>query len=191
MSDNALRSWRNTPIYPIGINIVEKEGTKVKKIKVIAIHGRDINAFFIERKETTDSPYGYAASSMYETTKISYELGTRAYHDLLSVRNNEKAMHYKYESPMQTEDAYELFNRIISSLRKDNFKECPENFVASCEYNGKIINLMVDSKTREKKNMDYLLETEKSHVDVHPDNLSEAKLVLIENLRQYKIWEKQ
>jgi hypothetical protein len=189
---NAPNSWKDTPVFPIGINIIEKIGEKISKIKVIAIHGNKINAFIIERHETTESPYAYAASSMYETTKISYELGARSCHNLLSDRYERKEMHYKYESPMQTEDAYELFTRIMSSLRKDNFKKVPAGFIQQTEYCSREINIMIDNAAENGRDFSsWLLEDEREYINIHPEDLSQAKLLLLENLRKYKIWGEQ
>ena len=50
---------------------------------------------------------------------------------------------------------------------------------------------IVDEGAKKQKDMTFLLETLESHVSIHPDKLSEAKLLFIENLRTYKVWGEQ
>jgi len=196
MSD-ALRSWKDVFVFPIGLNITEFTNEKITEVNVVAIYGSTIKTFPIVRVETEESIFGssynYMSCSMSTTKKISYKLQQSSQHQLLSTRNKEISFHYKWDAGMKAVDAYELFSSIIVAM-KGNFETVlTENgaWRKIRTYNGSMINFLVDKGAKKQKEMTFLLETLESHVSIHPDNLEESQLLMIENLRTYKIWGEQ
>ena len=194
MSEEALRRFKNEFIFPIGINITGSD-KEVTEVEVVAVWGNVIKAFPITRVVYKESAFGSSYNYMngYDVRKTRYEVTRSCRHNLLSSREREIAFHWKFDAGFQSVDAYELFSSVIEAMKGDFNQEMTENgaWKKICDYNGSIVNFLVDEGAKKQKDMTFLLETLESHVSIHPDNLSEAKLLFIENLRTYKVWGEQ
>lgn len=185
--DETTRSYRNTFVHPLGL--ICKSNTEVA---LIAISGHSVVEIPVIKEEYTESAFGasYNYMSGYDVTKIRYKIGTKRNYSLLSTRDEEILMHYKWNADFKSFEAYDLLEDIIQSMRS-SLSETPKGFVMVNEFNENVINLMVTSKAEVKTNMRHLIKTEETHIEIHEDNLKEAKLLLSENLRNYKIWGQQ
>ena len=191
-TEKDLKAWRGKLIYPIGLIIKNKKDSNTVAVNLIAIYGSTVKSFPIEKIEYAESAFGasYNYMSGYDVTKYAYELGESARYNFLSIRNQEILFHYKWNAGLKATCANKLFTSIISAMKGD-FEESiikDGTWNKTSAYNGTVINLLIDNETRKKEDISFLIETKESHVSVHPDNLPEAELLLIENLHQYKVW---
>ena len=178
-------SYRKTFIYPIGLVV-----RSLKNVELIAIHHASITSIPIIGKEYKESAYGnnydYLGSGPI-VSKYKYELGMKTPYSLLSERDEEILFHYKWNKEFKSVIAKDVLENIISSM-EDNMSEPPKGFVMVKEFNDQVINLMITEEVRELDDMSHLAKTKRNHLEIHPDNLEETRLVLQENLRIYKVW---
>lgn len=185
--DETTLSYRKTYIHPIGLVQRSKN-----EIELIAIHGHSVVAIPILAENYTESAYGsnYNYMGGFSVTKTKYKIGTMRNYFLLSTRDQEILFHYKWNKDFAPVQAYELLENIIEAMR-DDLSEPPKGFIMVNEFNDHVINLLISEKAEVKNNMSHLIKTEKTHIEIHEDNLKEAKLLLSENLRNYKVWWQQ
>lgn len=183
----AMESYRNKKLFPVGIIIKEQDNNKISKLWIVAIYESRVVSFEIIKTEKVESPYSYAASSMYEKVVVHYAVGVRRNHDLLSVRDNSYLMHYRYDSPMVAIDGYELFESITRYLKKNPKGEEINGFTKEHDFNGSVLNMMCTENAERKGNVNFL-DVQEDCIQVHPENLEEAKMLFRENQRLFKVW---
>ena len=185
--DETTLSYRKTFVHPLGL--VCKSNTK---IALIAISGHSVVEIPVIKEKYTESAFGASYNYMngYDVTKYRYKIGTKRNYFLLSTRDEEILMHYKWDNGFKSVEAYDLLEDIIQSM-KSNLEEPPKGFVMVNEFNDQIINLMVTNNAKVESSMCHLVKTEKTSVEINEENLKEAILVLEENLRLYKVWRQQ
>ena len=185
MYDQALNSFKDVKIFPVGIVI--NATNHIENASLIALYGSRMTKFVITRtvhkEEHPYSEYGYSG---HTTVQYMVQDDLEDY-NLLNPNQEEMLLHYRYAPGMVVADAYDIFSDIIAAL-DNGLSEPPKEFTLYAQWSNKKINILIDEEAEILKDMGSIGSSEEKFISINPKNLTATKIALNTQQRNFKVW---